>query len=129
MPVARIACAIRSSSPQLLGNLQVDPEIVLPSPGMNVEIAYFYDSFSPYNGPYGYGRILSTNLTTQALGSPAIVSMTRGNGGMVIHQADGDGFISLSPENLNILEQDFVNNQWKEITLRGIVIWDVPVAH
>jgi len=113
------ACAMYSPSPQFSGNLQVDPEIVLPSPGMNVEIAYFYNSFSPVNGAYGYGRTLSTNLTAQASGAPAIVSMTRGNGAVVTYQADGGGFISHTPENLNTLEQDFLNNQWKETTPQG----------
>src|SRR5690348_14318523 len=42
--------------PQLNGDLRVDPEIRLPSPGMDVDIAYFYNASESYNGPYGYGR-------------------------------------------------------------------------
>ena len=55
--------------PQRSGNLQVVPEIHLPSPGMDVDIAYFYNAVATNNGRFGYGRQLSTNLTPQASGS------------------------------------------------------------
>jgi hypothetical protein len=48
--------------PQLDGNLVVDPEIHLPSPGIDVDIAYYYNAGSGYNSVYGYGRTLSHNL-------------------------------------------------------------------
>jgi hypothetical protein len=69
--------------PQRSGNLQVDPEIRLPSVGMPVEIGYYYNAAATNNGPFGYGRQLSTNLTAQAKGAHPIVTMTRGNGAIV----------------------------------------------
>src|SRR5665213_2838679 len=79
-------CLAHRPEPDLLGNLSVDPEINLPSPGMLVDISYFYNSNSPYAGPFGYGRTLSTNLTAQASVFPTsqtLVTLTRGNGAVV----------------------------------------------
>src|SRR3979411_663525 len=59
-------CAAFRPEPGVDGNLQVDPEIHLPSPGMDVDIAYFYNANSQYSGPFGYGRTISPNLTAQA---------------------------------------------------------------
>ncbi|HLJ55965.1 MAG TPA: hypothetical protein VKT77_13075 [Chthonomonadaceae bacterium] len=56
-------CEPYRPEPQRSGNLQVDPEIHLPSPGIDVDIAYYYNAASTVNGPIGYGRQLSTNLT------------------------------------------------------------------
>src|SRR5689334_6216897 len=79
-------CAAHHPNPQLGGNLQVDPDIHLPSPGMDVDIAYFYNASSQSNGAFGYGRTISHNLLAQASGSPAIVTLTRGNGARVSFQ-------------------------------------------
>ena len=76
-------CAAHRPAPQPDGNLQVDPEIHLPSPGIDVDIAYYYNAVSTNNGPFGYGRQLSLNLTAQASGSPAIVTLTRANGALI----------------------------------------------
>jgi hypothetical protein len=97
-------CAAYRPDPQLSGNLQVDPEIHLPSLGMDVEVSYFYNATSTQNGPFGYGRTLTTNLTAQASGSPAIVTMVRGNGGIVSYQDNGSGtFVAQTPGLLNTL--------------------------
>src|SRR5476649_251643 len=68
-------CDAYRPEPQLSGNLQVDPEIHLPSPGMDVDIAYYFNSStypgSPFiNGPYGYQRIMSPAMAAQFFGIP-----------------------------------------------------------
>src|SRR5579863_8113477 len=114
-------CAAYRPEPQLNGNLQVDPDIHLPSPGMDLDIAFFYNGTSTQNGPFGYGRSLSTNLTAQASGSPAIVTLTRGSGALVSYQDNGSGtFVSQTPGNLNSLVKDTTNGYWKETTPDGI---------
>jgi len=47
--------------PQRSGNLQVDPEIHLPSPGMNVDIDNYYNAASTTNAAFGYGRTVNSN--------------------------------------------------------------------
>src|SRR5258708_26381877 len=63
-------CEAFRPEPQLSGNLSVDPEIMLPSPGLPVQIAMYYNGASAVNGPFGAGRTISPNLTAQASGSP-----------------------------------------------------------
>lgn len=108
--------------PQRSGNLQVDPEIHLPSPGIDVDIAYFYNGVATNSGPFGYARTLSTNLTAQASGSPTIVTFTRGTGAIVTYQdAGGSSFTISTPGNLNTLAKDVPNSLWKETTPDGHV--------
>src|SRR5579871_1323863 len=115
-------CAAYRPEPQLNGNLQVDPDIHLPSPGMDLDVAFFYNAASTQNGPYGYGRTLSTNLTAQASGSPTVVTLTRGSGAVVSYLDNGSGtFLSQTPGNLNTLVKDTVDNLWKETTPDGKV--------
>ncbi|MBV9470721.1 MAG: hypothetical protein JOZ57_15890, partial [Abitibacteriaceae bacterium] len=114
-------CKAFRVDPQLDGNLQVDPEIFLPSPGLNVDIGYYYNSNTQYNGPFGYGRTITPNLLAQANGSPAWVSFSRGNGAIVSYQDDGSGtFVPQTPRLLNTVIKDTVNNLWKEVTPAGI---------
>jgi len=70
-------CQAFSPAPGLDGKLAVDPEIHLPSPGMDVDVAYYYNNAFLFNGPYGYGRTLSVNLLAQASGSPMVVTLVR----------------------------------------------------
>src|SRR5579872_3304745 len=49
-------------APRLDGSLVVDPEIHLPSPGMDVDIAYFYNSNNSGVALYGLGRTMSADL-------------------------------------------------------------------
>src|SRR5690349_3808224 len=86
-----LRCEAFRPEPQRSGNLQVDPEIHLPSPGMDVDVACYYNAVSTNSGPFGYGRQLSANLTAQASGSPTIVTLTRANGALVSFQDDGMG--------------------------------------
>jgi hypothetical protein len=56
--------------------VQVEPEIHLPSVGMDVDIAYFYNSSTLVgtpliNGAYGYMRTLSHHRQDNRYGSPA----------------------------------------------------------
>lgn len=116
------SCAVYRPGPQPDGNLQVDPEIHLPSPGMNVDIAYYYNSNTDYNGAFGYGRTISTNLLAQASGTPTLVSFSRGNGAMVSYLEDGSGnFVPQSPRLFNTLVKDTANSLWKEVTPDGLL--------
>jgi YD repeat-containing protein len=121
------SCAVWRPGPQLDGNLQVDPEIVLPSPGMNVEVGYFYNSNTNYNGPFGYGRTITPNLTAvaQVLTSPTtftLVTLTRGNGAVVSYSDNGTGtFVPQTVGVLNALVMDTTNSYWRETTPSGIM--------
>ena len=116
-------CAAYRPAPQPDGNLVVDPEIHLPSPGMDVDIGYYYNAVSLYNGPFGYKRSLSPNLLAQASGSPAIVTLTRGDTSVVSYQYNaGSGeYVPQTPGLLNSLVEDTTDNLWKETTLDGVV--------
>ena len=115
-----LRCEAFQPAPQSDGSLLVDPEIHLPSPGMDVDVAYFYNSTSTLNGPFGYRRTLSTNLTAQASGSPAIVTLTRGNGSLVSYLSDGSGnYACQTPGVRNTLQEDTGNALWKESTPDG----------
>jgi YD repeat-containing protein len=115
-------CEAYRPDPQASGNLQVDPEIHLPSVGMDLDIAYYYNATSAVNGPFGYSRTASPNLTAQASGSPALVTLTRGNGSLVSFQDNGSGtFVAQTPGLLNRLTKDVANSLWKETTPDGIV--------
>ncbi len=97
-------CVEFSPGPRLDGTLLVDPEIHLPSPGMDVDIAYFYNDNSTYNGPYGYGRTISPNLLAVASGVNAIVTLQRGDGSLVSFQDVGSGtFVA----NLRAVDSDW----------------------
>src|SRR5207247_4666220 len=74
------------------------------------------------NGPFGSARQLSTNLTAQASGSPAIVTMIRASGALASFQDDGMGnFVAKTPGVLNTLVKDVGNSLWKETTPDGFV--------
>ena len=88
-PCAR--CLEHRPAPAVDGTLHVDPDIRLPSPGMDVVVEFHYNSASAYNGPYGYRRSISPNLLAQAAGSPLLVSMTRGDATLVTYTSDGSG--------------------------------------
>jgi YD repeat-containing protein len=130
IPVMRVAgmseagcetCAAFRPAPRLDGSLLVDPEIHLPSPGMNVDIAYYYNASNEYNGPYGYGRTISHHQTAQASGSTVRVTMTRGNSAQVVYQDNGSGtYVPQTPGVFNTLVQDSGNGIWKETTPDGI---------
>ena len=119
-------CAAYRVAPETDGNLRVDPEIHLPSPGMDVDIAYFYNANTgvlnaPSNALYGYGRTISTQLTAQASGSPIHVTLTRGNGSVANYQLNGSAYEALTSDSLNTLTTftDSGNAYWKESTLDG----------
>jgi len=108
--------------PQATGNLQVDPEIQLPSPGMDVNIASYYNAVSTNNSPFGYGWTSSVFLTAQASPTPSIVTMTRGNGYVVSYLESGSGTNVFNPQTpglFNTLSKDVGNGLWKETTPDG----------
>jgi len=118
-------CLAHRPDPDVLGNLRVDPEIHLPSPGMDFSFEYYYNANSSYNGPFGYGRTASTNLTAQACVFPTsqtLVTLTRGNGSVVSY-LDSAGAGAYFPQSLglvNSLYKDTSNSYWKETTADGI---------
>lgn len=121
-------CAAHRAGPQSDGTLEVDPEIHLPSPGMDVDIAYYYNSNSTYNGPFGYGRTINLNLRAQASGAfrhtggaGVVVTLTRGNGARVSYTDDPSGAMVPSTAGLlNTLEADQAHGVWRETTPEGI---------
>src|SRR5579872_3706239 len=120
---ACVRCAAHAPDPQLDGNLQVDPEIHLPSPGMDLDIALYYNASSNANTAFGFGRTISHNLLAQASGSPTIVTLTYGNGARVTYQynAVSGQYQPMTAGVLNSLAQDTTDNLWKETTPQGIV--------
>ncbi len=114
------SCGVYSPSPQLSGNLQVDPETHLPGP-FPLDISWFYNGSSTQTGPFGYGRTMSTYLTAQASGTNPLVTLTRGNGALVSYLYNGTSYVPQTPGCLNALTQDSVNGYWKETTLDGQV--------
>src|SRR5580658_10314648 len=88
--------------PQLSGNLQVDPEIHLPGP-LPLDISYYYNAASNYNGPFGYGRTVSPFQTAQASGSPILVTLTRDTGAQVSYVHSGSSYVPQTPGCLNSL--------------------------
>ena len=103
-------CEAYRPDPALDGSLVVDPEIHLPSPGMDVDISYYYNSStitgSPFqNGPYGYDRTISAAMVAQIYGGFSDhVVLQRGNSAVVTYQKDGFGtFVSQTPGVVNTL--------------------------
>ena len=101
------SCAAHHPAPQRSGNLQVDPEIHLPTPGFPVEIAYFYNSTSKSNGPFGYGRTISPNMSLLASPTSDLVTLTRQNGAQAVYQYIPAlaGYIPVTPGLFGILEK------------------------
>ena len=71
-PAACHRCEAFRPEPQLSGNLQVDPDIHLPLPGMDVDVAFYYNSAAAANfplstAPDGYKRTISPAQAAQAL--------------------------------------------------------------
>lgn len=123
-------CEAFRPAPQLSGNLQVDPEIHLPSPGMDVDIAYYYNSAtaqnSPFlNGPYGYMRSISPAQVAQFYGTGTTnLILQRGNGAIVTFIDDGTSsgtYNAGTPGVVSKVVTDTVNNLLKEITPDGVV--------
>ena len=90
---------------------------------MDIDIAYFSTATSTANGPFGYGRTLSTNLTAQASGSPLLVTMTRGDGSMATFTESGvgTGVFSSTVGVFSSLTEDTTDSLWKETDLNGRV--------
>lgn len=122
-------CEAFRPAPQLSGNLQVDPEIHLPSPGMDVDIAYYYNSNTPQgspieNGPYGYMRSISAAQYAQFYGTGTTnIILMRGNGALVTFTDDGTmtgTYNSGTPGVFSKVHTDTVNGLIRETTPDGI---------
>jgi len=113
-----------SPAPSLSGTLIVDPEIDLPSPGMDVHVSYYYNAVSTENSAYGYGRTISPNRYAIACSTPSIVTIARGNGNFASYTETGTGtnvFTSSTPGIFDVLTKDTVNSKWRETTPEGTV--------
>ena len=118
-------CAAYCPDPQPSGNLQVDPDILLPSPGMDVQIALYYNSATwpaaPFaNGPYGAGRTMSPSSNATIYNSGNSVIIQRGSGAIVSYAYSGGSWGASTPGVLNSLVVDNVHNLIKETTPEGI---------
>ena len=122
-----VGCAAWRVGPELDGNLIVDPEIRLPSPGMDVDIAYFYNANSPGASNFGYGRTLSTNLSVDYVAPTTLthgtLNFNRGNGKVdTYYEAVGiQQFYPVSQGLVNTLAIDTTNSYWKETTQAGVI--------
>ena len=105
----------RPSPDVVTGNLQVDPEIFLPTRGPSIHIQSFYNGLSTYNNEFGYGRTISVNLTLveDTDGSVALLRDT----GYVDTFRLSDGNYVPPVGVFNHLEKQ--TNQWVETTPNG----------
>ena len=103
-------------SPDLVtGNLQVDPEIFLPTRGPAIHIQSFYNSQSTYNDAFGYGRTISVNLTLVE-NTDGSVTLLRDTGYQDTFTLSGGNYVP--PVGIfNRLEKQ--TNQWVETTSDG----------
>lgn len=115
------SCAAHHPGPQSAGNLQVDPEIRLPSPGMDVSVSYFYNSGDPTASPYGYGRTISCNHRLTARNNHTHVQMLRGDGSGVQYKQAETGNYELSADlswlGLSLKQED---GHWVETNGDGV---------
>ena len=105
----------RPSPDIVTGNLQVDPEIFLPTRGPAIHIQSFYNGLSTSNNEFGYGRTISMNLTLveNTDGSVALLRYT----GYVDTFTHVDGKYVPPVGVFNHLEKQ--TNQWVETTSDG----------
>ena len=106
----------RPSPDTVSGNLQVDPEIFLPTRGPAIHIQSFYNSQSTYNDAFGYGRTISVNLTLVE-DTDDSVTLLRGTGNEDTFTLS-DGTYVPPVGVFSRLEKQ--TNQWVETTLDGV---------
>ena len=104
-------------SPDLVtGNLQVDPEIFLPTRGPTIHIQSFYNGQSTDNNEFGYGRTISVNLTLVE-NTDDSVTLLRGTGHKDTFTLSDGNYVP--PVGVfNLLEKQ--TNQWVETTPDGM---------
>ena len=123
---ARVLGARRSDLNLNSTATSIDPDITLPSPGMNVEISHYYNSSplsgAPYvNGPYGYNRTISPAQVAQLYNSGQNLIIQRGNGAIATFLNNGSGtFLPGTPGVLNTVVEDNVDDLLLETTPEGI---------
>ena len=118
-------CDAYRPDPQPSGNLQVDPDILLPSPGMNVDLAMYYNSSTVpgsafANGPYGLGRTMSCGANASLLSGSSIL-IERGNGALATYTSTlGSGWTPGTPGVLNTLVVSALAETIAETTPDGV---------
>lgn len=83
----------------------------LPSPGMAVDLAVYYNSCSGYHGPLGYRWTHSASLLLQvSLDIPTVVTLQRGNGRTDSYVDTGCGVYEPHPE----FSPDLLSTSWMQ---------------
>ena len=122
-------------TPPLLGGTEPDAGelstlVTLPSVGMDVEIAFYYNSHSRETTWAGYKRTCNLFLSAKACGTPIsggsldgllpYVTLRRGNGARSTYRLTDDGtFVATSNCGRNRLFYDSENKLWMEETPDG----------
>ena len=105
----------RPSPDVVTGNLQVDPEIFLPTRGQAIHIQSFYNGLSTDNNAFGYGRTISVNLTLVE-NTDGSVTLLRDTGHVDTFRLSDGSYVP--PVGVfNHLEKQ--SNQWVETTPDG----------
>ena len=105
----------RPSPDVVSGNLQVDPEIFLPTRGPSIHIQSFYNGLSTDNNEFGYGRTISMNLTLVE-NTDDSVTLLRYTGYVDTFRLSDGNYVP--PVGVfNLLEKQ--SNQWVETTSDG----------
>ena len=105
----------RPSPDVVTGNLQVDPEIFLPTRGPSIHIQSFYNGLSTDNDAFGYGRTISVNLTLVE-NTDGSVALLRGTGHLDTFTRSEGSYVP-PVWVFNLLEKE--TNQWVETTPDG----------
>ena len=118
-------CEAYRPEPQLNGALSADPDIELLSPGMNVDIALYYNSSTEraapiVNGPVGYCRNLSPLMSATMYTSGLGVVIQRGNGALVSYTLSGGVWTARTAGVLNTISVDVTSGDVMETTPEGV---------
>lgn len=105
----------RLSPDVVTGNLQVDPEIFLPTRGPSIHIQSFYNSQATDDSAFGYGRTISVNLTLVE-DTDGSVTLLRDTGYVDTFRISDGNYVPPAGV-FNLLEKQ--TNQWVETTPDG----------
>ena len=105
----------RPSPDVVTGNLQVDPEIFLPTQGPSIHIQSFYNGLSTDDSAFGYGRTISVNLTLVE-NTDGSVTLLRDTGYVDTFRISDGNYVPPAGV-FNLLEKQ--TNQWVETTPDG----------
>jgi RHS repeat-associated protein len=93
------------------GGMRLDPDLVLPSRGMDVEIEFYYYSQDDSEGPYGHGRTMSYNRFIETGGNFAVVNY--GDGDRRTYELQG-GVYKPPAGTYDLLKKE-TDNTWTQV--------------